>query len=139
MSSVVSHWYRDPPGGLTSVLGSLLSSTIGLHLPGWTEVSTGPDEGSRDGKTAVGPDKYGLEVINCPPLQRKEDTENGHPLAGPWSLQDGAPFLDPLFLLQLSRSFYLGRQLLLGLLSGVFLILIGLPQCHKVSSLGMIL
>jgi hypothetical protein len=51
----------------------------------------------------------------------------------------GLPLLYPLFLLLLSRSFYLGCQLLLGLLSGVFPILIDLPQYLKVSSLGMIL
>jgi hypothetical protein len=51
----------------------------------------------------------------------------------------GLPLLYPLFILLLSRSFYLGCQLFLGLLSGIFPILINLPQYLKVSLLGMIL
>jgi hypothetical protein len=38
----------------------------------------------------VGPTQYRVEFVNWPPLQGKEDAEDKHPPASPWSSQDGA-------------------------------------------------
>jgi hypothetical protein len=39
----------------------------------WAKVSTSPDQDSRGGKATMGSDKYGVEVIHWPLLQRSED------------------------------------------------------------------
>jgi hypothetical protein len=36
----------------------------------------------------MGSDQYSMEVVHWPPLQRSEDTKDGHPPAGPRSVQD---------------------------------------------------
>jgi hypothetical protein len=55
----------------------------------WAKVLTSPDQDSGGGKATMGSDQYGVEVVHWPPLQRPENTKDGHPPAGPWSSQDG--------------------------------------------------